>query len=154
MAYQGPPPPSHSPTYRPRLSFDNTCSRASDIQPQVLSPGPPSPSLAPHLVPSRCSSRAQSEASTALLEELRACGLDPEGGSDTPSPTLSQLSTVNDEAALNASAAGTANVTIRQPLDTIESVLLSSLEFFQAFFSSQDLSSFTYSSFSLCTLSV
>ncbi|KAI4897251.1 hypothetical protein NFI96_024620, partial [Prochilodus magdalenae] len=105
LAYQGPPPPSHSPTYRPRLSFDNTCSRASDIQPHVLSPGPPSPSLEP----SRCSSRAQSEASTALLEELRACGLDPEGGSDTPSPTLSQLSTVNDEAALNASAAGAAN---------------------------------------------
>ncbi|XP_036424548.1 sorbin and SH3 domain-containing protein 2 isoform X3 [Colossoma macropomum] len=109
LSYPGPPPPSHSPIYRPRLSLDNTCSRDSEIQPQALSPGPPSPSQEPQLGLSRCSSRTQSEASTAVLEELRACGLDPEGGSDTPSPTLSQLSTVTDETALNAPAASTAN---------------------------------------------
>ncbi|KAL7885801.1 hypothetical protein AOLI_G00060960 [Acnodon oligacanthus] len=110
LAYPGPPPqPSHSPIYRPRLSLDNTCSRDSEIQPQALYPGPPSPSPELQLGLSRCSSRTQSEASTAVLEELRACGLDPEGGSDTPSPTLSQLSTVTDETALNAPAASTAN---------------------------------------------
>ncbi|KAL7863170.1 hypothetical protein SRHO_G00121540 [Serrasalmus rhombeus] len=110
LAYPGPPPPpSHSPIYRPCLSLDNTCSRDSEIQPKALYPGPPSPSQELQLVLSRCSSRTQSEASTAVLEELRACGLDPEGGSDTPSPTLSQLSTVTDETALNAPAASTAN---------------------------------------------
>uniref|UniRef100_A0AAR2JR37 Sorbin and SH3 domain containing 2b n=1 Tax=Pygocentrus nattereri TaxID=42514 RepID=A0AAR2JR37_PYGNA len=110
LAYPGPPPPpSHSPIYRPCLSLDNTCSRDSEIQPKDLYPGPPSPSQELQLVLSRCSSRTQSEASTAVLEELRACGLDPEGGSDTPSPTHSQLSTVTDETALNAPAASTAN---------------------------------------------
>ncbi|XP_072520144.1 sorbin and SH3 domain-containing protein 2 isoform X1 [Salminus brasiliensis] len=109
LAYTGPAPASYSPPYRPRLSLDYTCSRSSGILSQALSPEPPSLSLEPPLGPSRCSSRAQSEASTALLEELRACGLDPEGGSKTPSPTLSQLSTVTDDMALNAPAASTTN---------------------------------------------
>ncbi|KAG9272602.1 sorbin and SH3 domain-containing protein 2 isoform X1, partial [Astyanax mexicanus] len=109
LAYPGPPPASHSPPYRSRFSLDYTCSRGSDLQPQAFSPEPPSLSLEPLQGASRCSSRAQSEASTALLEELRACGLDQEGGSETPSPTLSQPSTVTDDMALNVPAASTAN---------------------------------------------
>uniref|UniRef100_A0A3B1ITH8 Sorbin and SH3 domain containing 2 n=1 Tax=Astyanax mexicanus TaxID=7994 RepID=A0A3B1ITH8_ASTMX len=109
LAYPGPPPASHSPPYTSRFSLDYTCSRGSDLQPQAFSPEPPSLSLEPLQGASRCSSRAQSEASTALLEELRACGLDQEGGSETPSPTLSQPSTVTDDMALNVPAASTAN---------------------------------------------
>ncbi|XP_022539913.2 sorbin and SH3 domain-containing protein 2 isoform X3 [Astyanax mexicanus] len=109
LAYPGPPPASHSPPYRSCFSLDYTCSRGSDLQPQAFSPEPPSLSLEPLQGASRCSSRAQSEASTALLEELRACRLDQERGSETPSPTLSQPSTVTDDMALNAPAASTAN---------------------------------------------
>ncbi|XP_066505336.1 sorbin and SH3 domain-containing protein 2 [Hoplias malabaricus] len=106
-APQAYPGPSHSPIYRPRLSLDYTCSRASELQPQAISPGSSSPNM--ELGPSRCSSRTQSEASTAILEELRACGLDPDGGSVTPSPTLSQLSTVTGDTELNAPEASTTN---------------------------------------------
>ncbi|KAG5845002.1 hypothetical protein ANANG_G00134150 [Anguilla anguilla] len=61
---------------------------------------------------SRCSSRTQSDGSTALLEELRNCGLDATESSETPSPTLSQMSAATDEATLtSATTANTATAT-------------------------------------------
>ncbi|XP_062856496.1 sorbin and SH3 domain-containing protein 2 [Trichomycterus rosablanca] len=57
--------------------------------------------------PSRCSSRAQSESSTVMLEELRA--LDPEGRSETPSPTFNHLSSAINNTVLHVPAANTVN---------------------------------------------
>ncbi|XP_073778053.1 sorbin and SH3 domain-containing protein 1 isoform X21 [Danio rerio] len=80
---------------RLRLSLDF-------IRPETFSPA------GPHS-PDRCSSCTQSEASTAVLEELRAFGLGPEGGSRTPSPTLSQMSVVTDSMGLHSPAASNIN---------------------------------------------
>ncbi|XP_051505974.1 sorbin and SH3 domain-containing protein 2-like [Myxocyprinus asiaticus] len=98
-----------SPPNWPRISPDFTIFRASDLLPKAPSPGPPSPGSEPLLGQSRCSSRTHSEASTAVLEELRACGLSQEGGSRTPSPTLSQMSAVTDRMGLHSPAVSTAN---------------------------------------------
>ncbi|XP_016301916.1 sorbin and SH3 domain-containing protein 2-like [Sinocyclocheilus anshuiensis] len=84
-----------------RLSLDFI---RADLHPETPSPGPPSP-----LGQSRCSSRTQSEASTAVLEELRVCGLGPEGGSRTPSPTLSLMSAVTVNMGLHSPPASTAH---------------------------------------------
>ncbi|KAK1804097.1 hypothetical protein P4O66_020142 [Electrophorus voltai] len=110
QAYPGPP---LAP--QPQLSFDYSSCRASDIQPRALSPGPVSlgPGLGPG--PSRCTSSTQSEASAAALEELeelKTRGPDPEGGADTPSPTLCRLSAVTDDAALNAAVAVATHVSV------------------------------------------
>ncbi|KAG1962855.1 sorbin and SH3 domain-containing protein [Pimephales promelas] len=102
--YPGPALISHSPPNRLRFSLDFISSRAPDLHRET-----PSPSSEPPLGQSRCSSRTQSEASTAVLEELRACGLSPEGGSRTPSPTLSQMSAVTDNMWLHFPAASTTN---------------------------------------------
>ncbi|KTF72932.1 hypothetical protein cypCar_00037702, partial [Cyprinus carpio] len=59
---------SQSPPNRLRLSLDFI---RADLHPETPSPGPPSPGSEPPLGQSRCSSRTQSEASTAVLEELR-----------------------------------------------------------------------------------
>ncbi|TRY56555.1 hypothetical protein DNTS_022802 [Danionella cerebrum] len=74
-----------SPLNRFSLSMD--C-----IRPETLSSGSPSPNSEPALGQSQCSSQTPSEGSTALLEELKACG----AGSQTPSPTLSQTSVFTD----------------------------------------------------------
>ncbi|XDV37132.1 hypothetical protein PO909_006786 [Leuciscus waleckii] len=109
QTYPGTALTSHSPPNRLRFSLDFISSRAPDLHPETPSPGPPSPCSEPPLGQSRCSSRTQSEASTAVLEELRACGLGPEGGSRTPSPTLSQMSAVTDNMWLHFPAASTTN---------------------------------------------
>ncbi|XP_073710277.1 sorbin and SH3 domain-containing protein 1 isoform X5 [Misgurnus anguillicaudatus] len=96
--------PGQSLSYRSRVSPDFISNSVPDLHPATPSPGPPSPGSELLLGQSRCSSRAQSEASTVLLEELRACG--PEGGSRTPSPTLCQM---GENMGLYASAAGTTN---------------------------------------------
>ncbi|XP_016366645.1 sorbin and SH3 domain-containing protein 2-like [Sinocyclocheilus rhinocerous] len=92
---------SQSAPNRLRLSLDFI---RADLHPETPSPGPPSP-----LGQSRCSSRTQSEASTAVLEELRVCGLGPEGGSRTPSPTLSLMSAVTVNMGLHSPPASTAH---------------------------------------------
>ncbi|XP_051774398.1 sorbin and SH3 domain-containing protein 1 isoform X7 [Ctenopharyngodon idella] len=109
QTYPGTALTSQSPPNRLRFSLDFISSRAPDHHPETPPPGPPSPGSEPLLGQSRCSSRAQSEASTAVLEELRACGLGPEGGTRTPSPTLSQMSAVTDNIWLHFPAASTAN---------------------------------------------
>ncbi|KAK9963025.1 hypothetical protein ABG768_006248 [Culter alburnus] len=109
QSYPGTALTSQSPPNRLRFSLDFISSRAPDHHPETPSPGPPSPGSEPLLGQSRCSSRTQSEASTAVLEELRACGLGPEGGTRTPSPTLSQMSAVTDNIWLHFPAASTAN---------------------------------------------
>lgn len=45
---------------------------------------------------SECSSRTVSESSTAILDELQTCSYDTTDCSETPSPTLSQMSAVSD----------------------------------------------------------
>uniref|UniRef100_A0A8C1EHN0 Sorbin and SH3 domain containing 2 n=1 Tax=Cyprinus carpio carpio TaxID=630221 RepID=A0A8C1EHN0_CYPCA len=97
---------SQSPPNRLRLSLDFI---RADLHPETPSPGPPSPGSEPPLGQSRCSSRTQSEASTAVLEELRVCGLGPEGGSRTPSPTLSPMSAVTVNMGLPSPPASTAH---------------------------------------------
>ncbi|XP_056092220.1 sorbin and SH3 domain-containing protein 1 isoform X14 [Rhinichthys klamathensis goyatoka] len=104
QTYPGTALTSHSPPNRLRFSLDFISSRAPDLHPET-----PSPGLELPLGQSRCSSRTQSEASTAVLEELRACGVGPEGGSRTPSPTLSQMSAVTDNMWLHFPAASTTN---------------------------------------------
>ncbi len=111
QTYPGTALTSRSPPNRLRLSLD--CIRA-DLHPETPSPGPPSPDPEPPLGQSRCSSRTQSEASTAGLEELRVCGLGPEGGSRTPSPTLSVMSAVTVNMGLHFPPASTAHVTIHR----------------------------------------
>ncbi|KAK2891245.1 hypothetical protein Q8A67_013888 [Cirrhinus molitorella] len=102
QTYPGAALSSQSPPNWLRLSLDF-------IRPETLSPGPPSPGLEPPLGQSRCSSRTQSEASTAVLEELRTCGLGPEGGSRTPSPTLSPMSAITVNMGLHSPPASTAH---------------------------------------------
>ncbi|XP_052430784.1 sorbin and SH3 domain-containing protein 1 isoform X2 [Carassius gibelio] len=97
---------SQSPPNRFRLSLDFI---RADLRPETPSPGPPSPGSEPPLGQSRCSSCTQSEASTAVLEELRVCGLGPEGGSRTPSPTLSPMSAVTVNMGLLSPPASTAH---------------------------------------------
>ncbi|XP_016423379.1 sorbin and SH3 domain-containing protein 2-like [Sinocyclocheilus rhinocerous] len=106
QAYPGTALTSQSPPNRLRLSLDFI---RPDLHPETPSPGPPSPGSEPPLGQSRCSSRTQSEASTAVLEELRACGLGPEGGSRTPSPTLSPMSAVTVNMVLHSPPASTAH---------------------------------------------
>ncbi|XP_073676165.1 sorbin and SH3 domain-containing protein 2 isoform X1 [Garra rufa] len=102
QTYPGAALSSQLPSNRLRLSLDF-------IRPETLSPGPPSPGSEPPLGQSRCSSRTQSEASTAVLEELRVCGLGPEGGTRTPSPTLSPMSAVTVNMGLHSPPASTAH---------------------------------------------
>uniref|UniRef100_A0A803W3R3 Sorbin and SH3 domain containing 2 n=1 Tax=Ficedula albicollis TaxID=59894 RepID=A0A803W3R3_FICAL len=54
---------------------------------------------------SECSSRTASECSTAILDELQTCSYDTTDRSETPSPTLSQMSAVSDGTALTSTAA-------------------------------------------------
>uniref|UniRef100_A0A9J7X302 Sorbin and SH3 domain containing 2 n=1 Tax=Cyprinus carpio carpio TaxID=630221 RepID=A0A9J7X302_CYPCA len=97
---------SQSPPNRLRLSLDFI---RPDHHPETPSPGPPSPGSEPPLGQSRCSSCTQSEASTAVLEELRECGLGLEAGSRTPSPTLSPMSAVTVNMVLHSPPASTAH---------------------------------------------
>ncbi|XP_044311026.1 sorbin and SH3 domain-containing protein 2 isoform X38 [Varanus komodoensis] len=62
---------------------------------------------------SEFSSRPVSEASTAILDELQSCNYDTTDHSETPSPTLSQMSAVSDGTTLTSTAAGShAQVTV------------------------------------------
>lgn len=54
---------------------------------------------------SECSSRTVSECSTAILDELQTCSYDTTDCSETPSPTLSQMSAVSDGTTLTNTAA-------------------------------------------------
>lgn len=124
QTYPGTALTSQSPN-RLRLSLDFI---RADLHPKTPSPGPPSPDSEPPLGQSRCSSSTQSEASTAVLEELRVCGLGPEGGSRTPSPTLSAMSAVTVNMGLYSPPASTAHVTIhRQTLCHVCYLLLLSV---------------------------
>ncbi|KAA0709316.1 Sorbin and SH3 domain-containing protein 2 [Triplophysa tibetana] len=87
---------SQSLTYRPQVSPDFISCKVPDLQLKTPPSGPPSPCSELLLGQSRCSSRTQSETSTAVLEELRACGLGTEGGSRTPSPTFSPMSAATE----------------------------------------------------------
>uniref|UniRef100_A0ACB8E8C3 Uncharacterized protein n=1 Tax=Sphaerodactylus townsendi TaxID=933632 RepID=A0ACB8E8C3_9SAUR len=53
---------------------------------------------------SEYSSRTVSESSTAILDELQSCHYDTTDRSETPSPTLSQMSAVSDGTTLTTSA--------------------------------------------------
>ncbi|KAF4104712.1 hypothetical protein G5714_014043 [Onychostoma macrolepis] len=105
QTYPGTALTSQSPPNRLRLSLNFI---RADLHPKTPSPGPPSPDSEPPLGQSRCSSRTQSEASTAVLEEL-GCGLGPEGGSRTPSPTLSAMSGVTVNMGLHSPPASAAH---------------------------------------------
>ncbi|XP_017329833.2 uncharacterized protein sorbs2b isoform X5 [Ictalurus punctatus] len=109
VAYPGPPLASHSPNNRPSFSTDYTCSRPSDHHSHPLSHGLAYSNLDPYSAPSGCSSRAQSVSSMAMLEELRMCGIDLEGGSETSSSTHCQLSSYTDNMAIDVPAASSAN---------------------------------------------
>ncbi|KAK3563969.1 hypothetical protein QTP86_006222 [Hemibagrus guttatus] len=54
--------------------------------------------------------------SIAMLEELRTCGVDSEGGSETPSPTPCQLSSSTDNMAIDIPTSSTVN-TVDRPKD-------------------------------------
>ncbi|XP_069049390.1 sorbin and SH3 domain-containing protein 1 isoform X12 [Lepisosteus oculatus] len=53
---------------------------------------------------SELSSRTLSESSSAVLEELQICGAGTNESSETPSPTLSQMSAVTDDTTLTSTA--------------------------------------------------
>ncbi|XP_050829754.1 sorbin and SH3 domain-containing protein 2 isoform X1 [Serinus canaria] len=62
---------------------------------------------------SECSSRTLSECSTAVLDELQTCSYDTTDCSETPSPTLSQMSAVSDGTTLtNTAATSHAQITV------------------------------------------
>ncbi|XP_058693024.1 sorbin and SH3 domain-containing protein 2 isoform X2 [Poecile atricapillus] len=62
---------------------------------------------------SECSSRTVSESSTAILDELQSCSYDTTDRSETPSPTLSQMSAVSDGTTLtNTAATSHAQITV------------------------------------------
>ncbi|XP_046773067.1 sorbin and SH3 domain-containing protein 2 isoform X1 [Gallus gallus] len=62
---------------------------------------------------SECSSRTMSESSTAILDELQSCSYDTTDCSETPSPTLSQMSAVSDGTTLtNTAATSNAQITV------------------------------------------
>nr|XP_041571741.1 sorbin and SH3 domain-containing protein 2 isoform X17 [Taeniopygia guttata] len=62
---------------------------------------------------SECSSRTVSECSTAILDELQTCSYDTTDCSETPSPTLSQMSAVSDGTTLtNTAATSHAQITV------------------------------------------
>ncbi|XP_053091320.1 sorbin and SH3 domain-containing protein 1 isoform X4 [Pangasianodon hypophthalmus] len=109
VAYPGPPLASCSPPNRPRFFTDYTCSSASDHHSLPLSHGLAYSNLDPYPPLSGCSSRAQSVSSMAMLEELRTCGIDSEGGSASPSPTHCQLSSSTDNMAIDIPTASSAN---------------------------------------------
>lgn len=125
QAYPGPPMASHSPPNRPPFSTDYTCSRTSDHHSQLARSN-----LDPYPAVSGSSSYAQRVSSMAMLEELRACEIDPDGGSETPSTTCLQLSTSTDNMGIDIPTASTANVTIRQGLDLWTALLFSLMVFF------------------------
>ncbi|KAI5105204.1 sorbin and SH3 domain-containing protein 2 isoform X10 [Silurus meridionalis] len=108
-AYPGPPVASWSSTNRPHFSTDYISSSTSDSYLHPLSHGLTYSNLDPYPPLSGSSSRAQSLSSMAMLEELRTCGIDSEGGSETPSPTHYQMSSSTDNMALNILTTSTAN---------------------------------------------
>uniref|UniRef100_A0A8C8BE53 Sorbin and SH3 domain containing 2 n=1 Tax=Otus sunia TaxID=257818 RepID=A0A8C8BE53_9STRI len=62
---------------------------------------------------SECSSCTVSESSTAILDELQTCSYDTTDCSETPSPTLSQMSAVSDGTTLtNTAATSHAQITV------------------------------------------
>ncbi|KAM9381644.1 sorbin and SH3 domain-containing protein 2 isoform 1-T1 [Phaethornis superciliosus] len=62
---------------------------------------------------SECSSRTVSESSTVILDELQTCSYDTTDCSETPSPTLSQMSAVSDGTTLtNTAATSHAQITV------------------------------------------
>ncbi|KAF7707377.1 hypothetical protein HF521_018595 [Silurus meridionalis] len=109
VAYPGPPVASWSSTNRPHFSTDYISSSTSDSYLHPLSHGLTYSNLDPYPPLSGSSSRAQSLSSMAMLEELRTCGIDSEGGSETPSPTHYQMSSSTDNMALNILTTSTAN---------------------------------------------
>ncbi|KAK3535912.1 hypothetical protein QTP70_021221 [Hemibagrus guttatus] len=108
-AYPGPALASRLPLNRPHFSTDYTCSQASEHHSHPLSHGLAYYNMDPYPALSVCSSRAQSLSSIAMLEELRTCGVDSEGGSETPSPTPCQLSSSTDNMAIDIPTSSTVN---------------------------------------------
>ncbi|XP_060740549.1 sorbin and SH3 domain-containing protein 2 isoform X1 [Tachysurus vachellii] len=108
-AYPGPALPSCLHPNRPRFSTDYTCSQASEHHLHPHSYGLAYSNLDLYPALSGCSSRAQSVSSIAMLEELRTCGIDSEGASESPSPTHCQLSSSTDNMAIDIAIASTAN---------------------------------------------
>ncbi|XP_058276489.1 sorbin and SH3 domain-containing protein 2 isoform X3 [Hirundo rustica] len=73
---------------------------------------------------SECSSRTVSESSTAILDELQTCSYDTTDCSETPSPTLSQMSAVSDGTTLtNTAATSHAQITVNGNSGTAASPL-------------------------------
>ncbi|XP_059577802.1 sorbin and SH3 domain-containing protein 2 isoform X5 [Alligator mississippiensis] len=127
------PPPSVVPVNRTSFSPDNDTHLASftlpaldDILPSRFYKTPPlshfsykCPFIAPENIihrnetasvmtdsaMSEYSSCTVSESSTAILDELQTCNYDSTDCSETPSPTLSQMSAVSDGATLTTTAA-------------------------------------------------
>lgn len=128
QAYPGPALPSCLHPNRPRFSTDYTCSQASEHHLHPHSYGLAYSNLDLYPALSGCSSRAQSVSSIAMLEELRTCGIDSEGASESPSPTHCQLNSCTDNMAIDIAIASTANVTIPHGLDLI-TALCSVLQF-------------------------
>ncbi|GAA6096523.1 sorbin and SH3 domain-containing protein 2 isoform X1 [Tachysurus ichikawai] len=110
VAYPGPALPSCLHPNRPRFSTDYTCSQASEHHLHPHSYGLAYSNLDLYPALSGCSSRAQSVSSIAMLEELRTCGIDSEGASESPSPTHCQLNSCTDNMAIDIAIASTANV--------------------------------------------
>ncbi|XP_066487648.1 sorbin and SH3 domain-containing protein 2 isoform X15 [Tiliqua scincoides] len=130
------PPPSMVSINRPTLSLDSGAHAASFILPthDDLWPSRFYRTLAlsrfsytyPFLAPdniihrtetdsamSEYSSRTVSESSTAILDELQSCNYGTTDRSETPSPTLSQMSVVSDGTTLTTTAASShAQITV------------------------------------------
>lgn len=130
QAYPGPQLASRSPPNRPLFSTDYTCSRPSDNHSLPLSPGLGFSILDSYPALRGSSSRAQSVSSMAMLEDLRMCEIDSEGGSETPSPTHRQLSSSTDNIVIDIPTASTANVTIPQGLDLCTALTFCLMVFF------------------------
>ncbi|KAJ8269688.1 hypothetical protein COCON_G00122950 [Conger conger] len=154
----GPMPASLPPANRARLSPESLpgvepLRPLSPNAPKAPSPAPSplsecrSPSPDPRLPsgpgssPSRCSSRSHSDGST-VLEELRNCGMDATESSETPSPTLSQMSAVTDDLTLTfatststSTSTSTATATVANGQMTVNGSLGSPLSHLQRPFS-------------------
>ncbi|XP_074849000.1 sorbin and SH3 domain-containing protein 2 isoform X3 [Carettochelys insculpta] len=79
-------------------------------------------SVITHSAMSEYSSRTVSESSTAMLDELQACNYDTTDRSETPSPTLSQMSAVSDGTTLTTTAATShAQITVNGNSGTVTS---------------------------------
>ncbi|XP_077639004.1 sorbin and SH3 domain-containing protein 2 isoform X9 [Lonchura striata] len=83
------------------------------LAPASVAQGSEAASVSTDSAMSECSSRTGSECSTAILDELQTCSYDTTDCSETPSPTLSQMSAVSDGTTLtNTAATSHAQITV------------------------------------------